>query len=526
MANPFSALFVLTIIATAGAVTFSPSSAPPAHNPVAHRIVPFPLGNSRNMTTTATSSNSTQSSTTIGNGSTSSVSTTISSSSVTVPAVVELNSSDGSTVCPAYLSGPGVASVVWDASSSTCTVLAEPNVGPTVCIANSTGGCSGAAVEKLVIDSGVTVSLTSSNGPFGVVLCVYSTLENYGTIEGGSICDYGTIINYGTIDLPVASYFEALPYNGFGVVDNAKEGLIVNNYNFIDAGTVVNNGTIHNKGEFGNDNQYNSVFVNNGVFVGSAPCFSYDGCVTWFGLYNVTSSGTTIDQSAGTGVSLTITGASGTNVAVFSQNQTTAAPQGLGSLNVSSAIFFDVMINGISTGTASVCITNGRVTSAMAGGMQYWNGTGWGFAANQNESSVTVVHPPGPNQTATITQTSNRLCGDVPVAALNGTPLGLGSTSSSRQTVSTTSSSSVPPLSSSSIATHATSTPTPTTQGVSSVSTTQSVSSASTTRGESSPTGSWAVLLADQLYIGTGVVVLIVVLALAIVLKRRGHSPT
>ncbi len=351
----------------------------------------------------------------------------------------EISPSNGSATCPAYFTGPGVANTSWNATTSTCTVTARVNVGPTVCIGSTPGGCVGNATDDLVVDAGVKVVLLGAGGGQVAQLCVYSTLENHGTIDGASYCDYGTIINYGTIKIPIGNYFMTLPDNGFGILDNRQGGQIINDYNFIDAGKVVNNGTIYNHGQFGNDNQYHGTFANLGTFVGSAPCFSFAGCRTWVGLYdNVTSSGTVINQ-LGNGVLLTITGATGTNVVVISQNQTNAAPMGLGSLNISSALFYDVMINGISTGTARLCIANAHVSESMDGGMQYWNGTAWAFAGSQAVNPVQLNTSTLVNATTT-TSTSQTfmVCGDIPVVDLVGTPIGTGTPlSASQQTIST-----------------------------------------------------------------------------------------
>ncbi|MBI3859250.1 MAG: hypothetical protein HY296_03280 [Thaumarchaeota archaeon] len=414
---------------------------------------------------------------------------------------LELSTSNGSTNCQAYLSGPGVNGTAWDATSSTCTVVPQANFGPTVCIASTSGGCSGFAIDELVIDAGVTVVMQSQGNANAAVLCVYSTLVNNGTLKGGSICDYGTIINYGVIVIPVGSYFMTLPYNGLGVFENREGGEVVNNYNFVDAGTVVNEGTIFNRGQFGNDNQYNGTFTNSGTFIGSAPCFSYDGCHTWVGIYNISSSGTTVDQTVGTGVSVTITGASGTNVAVISQNQTTAAPSGLGALNVSSAIFYDLMINGISTGTARVCISSPRVTQGMAGGMQYWNGTIWVFAADQAISQFTRTNTYPPNGTLSASISSVIvLCGDVPVSALTGTPLGAGTPSETPQPTTTFHSETTAPNSGRS--SESSGPPTATSEGLSTT----------------VPATAWT---GNPAYLGVGVALVIAGLASMVILRRR-----
>lgn len=342
--------------------------------------------------------------------------------------VVELSASDGSRVCPTYLTGPGVSSTEWNATTSTCTVIAQPNITPTLCIA-AASPCAGAAIDEFIIDSGVTLVMQRQAGASTLsLLCVYSTLENYGMVEGGSICDYGTITNYGKIGVPVGNFFQTLPFNGKGIFDNMVGGVFVNNYTLSDWGTIVNYGTIYNRGQFGDDNQYyHETFTNNGTFIGSAPCFALQECRTSFGVYNITSSGTTIDDTIGTGIAVTVTEATGTNVAVVTQNQTIASPVGLGALNVSSPIFYDVMISGISEGTARICVTNSYVTPSMAGGMQYWNGTSWVSASNQtvDTSSFSL------NQTVSGSSSLLSLCGDVPVVALSGTPIGAGIPTSS-----------------------------------------------------------------------------------------------
>jgi hypothetical protein len=355
-----------------------------------------------------------------------------------------------------------------------------------VCISSSPGGCTGNATDELVVDSGVTVVMEGQSQLRQALLCVYSTLVNYGLIEGGSFCDYGTVINYGRITVPKGGFFETLPFNGQGILDNRNGGEIVNDYNFVDAGTIINNGTIYNNGQFGNDNQYRGNFTNVGTFVGSAPCFGYNGCITWIGTYNITSSGTAIYQFNG-GLIVNFTGASGTNVAVISQNQTTSAPFGLGSISVASAVYYDVMVNGLSNGTARICVANGHVDRSMKGGMEYWNGSSWAFAQSQTLSESVRTMTTDANQSMTTSPSlAFILCGDIPVASLSGTPLGTGTPTTVY---------------------HSTSTRT---------------SMEGSTATESPAEGGGGSTLNSTLYVGTGVV-LIVALAL-MVMRRRSIS--
>jgi parallel beta-helix repeat protein len=119
----------------------------------------------------------------------------------------------------------------------------------------------------------------------------------------------------------------------------------------------------------------------------------------------------TINQPT-TGADVTINGstaANGTNVTLTSQVWGTTQPPGTGSVTLSSAFFFDVQITGITTGTADVCITNATIKSAEV--MQYWYGEAW-----VNATQITWIKGTG----------EVTVCGDIPVSALNGTPIVVG----------------------------------------------------------------------------------------------------
>ena len=337
--------------------------------------------------------------------------------------------------------------MAWNATTSTCTSIANPDVGPTVCISSSGGGCAEAAADEFIVDAGVTVVVKVAGNQWVqlAAFCIYANLVNYGTIQAGSFCDYGTVTNYGTILIPRGSSFTTQSDNGYGILLNEKGGTVINDYEVVDGSNVTNHGTFYNRGIFDNSITngagvfYHGVFENDGAFVGSAPCFTYEGCHTWVGTYNI-SSGTLINMFLN-GVILSITGASGTGVTVASENQTTNAPLGLGSLNISSVSYYDVLVSGLSEGTAHLCITNNRVTQSMVGGMQYWGGNHWAFAQNQNVSKVPASLRPPPNASATTTTTMtsiNMLCGDIPVTDLNGTPIGAGTPMSVPKQTATT----------------------------------------------------------------------------------------
>jgi len=70
------------------------------------------------------------------------------------------------------------------------------------------------------------------------------------------------------------------------------------------------------------------------------------------------------------------------------------------------ALFYDVQVNGVTTGTATVCITNPAVSIWTT--IEYWDGStsSWVYASNRTVSG-------------------SQVCGDVPVTALRGTPIAL-----------------------------------------------------------------------------------------------------
>jgi hypothetical protein len=125
--------------------------------------------------------------------------------------------------------------------------------------------------------------------------------------------------------------------------------------------------------------------------------------------------GVGVDQISSTGVSVAITGSTasdGTPVTVATANEGAAQPPGTGQVSLESAGFYDVNVQGISDGTALVCISSSTVFSQTKG-MQYWSSVGagsWIAALN-----ITVT-----------TGTPNTICGDIPVAALKGTPIAIG----------------------------------------------------------------------------------------------------
>jgi YVTN family beta-propeller protein len=122
----------------------------------------------------------------------------------------------------------------------------------------------------------------------------------------------------------------------------------------------------------------------------------------------LTNGGFTANQVSATGISVTITGSTASNgTPVGVSTQTLNAPNsGIPAPNLSSPSYYDVLVTGISSGNAQVCISFSSATSTT---MQYWEGTSWTSA-----SSITV--------------SGGKVCGTIPVSALTGTNIVLGNT--------------------------------------------------------------------------------------------------
>lgn len=130
---------------------------------------------------------------------------------------------------------------------------------------------------------------------------------------------------------------------------------------------------------------------------------------------NVTASKTTsvtvsggsasVDDTSTTGVSVSITGASGVS-SVSVTTQTLSAPSSGESSYSSSGVYLDVNValpSGVtapSGATVQVCFTDSSVTSSST--LHYWTGSSWA-----NVSPVTV--------------TGTQICGNVSLSALTGT---------------------------------------------------------------------------------------------------------
>jgi hypothetical protein len=117
-----------------------------------------------------------------------------------------------------------------------------------------------------------------------------------------------------------------------------------------------------------------------------------------------------VDQTATTGVSVSISGSSasdGTPVSITSTDYGSANP-GVGAVSLGYAVYYDVRVQGISDGMATITFTG--ISNQML--MLYWNGAQWVLASD-------------------ITSLGDTITGTIPVSALTGTPIAVGTLKSS-----------------------------------------------------------------------------------------------
>ena len=122
--------------------------------------------------------------------------------------------------------------------------------------------------------------------------------------------------------------------------------------------------------------------------------------------------GSASTNDTSTGVDVQISGSSatdGTDVTIAS-SKLVGQPSGTGTINLGKkgSSFYDVQVSSSqslgSGAQATICITGSSVTRHM----EYWNGTSWLDASN-------------------VSVNGNTVCGTIPVSALSGTPIVIGS---------------------------------------------------------------------------------------------------
>ncbi|MDE1838734.1 MAG: hypothetical protein KGH87_02325, partial [Thaumarchaeota archaeon] len=121
------------------------------------------------------------------------------------------------------------------------------------------------------------------------------------------------------------------------------------------------------------------------------------------------SGGASADQTGTTGIKVTISGSSagdGTPTTIITSDLISPFA-GVGTSGLPNPKYFDVHVSGIADGTANICIT---VASGTPTTMQYWSG-----ASYTSASSITV--------------TGSTICGNIPVSALTGTNVAVGTLS-------------------------------------------------------------------------------------------------
>ena len=119
-------------------------------------------------------------------------------------------------------------------------------------------------------------------------------------------------------------------------------------------------------------------------------------------------------DATGTGITVSIMSTTGTGPVTITASDLGAVPSVGPDPNVAGggAAYYDVHIAGIGDGTAYVCIASASNTL-----MDYWDGSGWTSVSGLTISTNTIG--------------GRTVCGDISVAALDGTPIVTGSPSGS-----------------------------------------------------------------------------------------------
>ena len=148
---------------------------------------------------------------------------------------------------------------------------------------------------------------------------------------------------------------------------------------------------------------------NNGGSAGSTILANFQNSIASSissGMTNV--SGAACVDQARTGVDTCVSGSSGDANFQVESSDLSSQPSGTPTLSLSNGQYFDVEISGLSGGTANICIT-GNVASTTQ--FEYYSGESWIAATT---TSLTVGNP-------------GQICANIPVSALVGTPIALGS---------------------------------------------------------------------------------------------------
>ncbi|MCL4518178.1 MAG: hypothetical protein M1587_03175, partial [Thaumarchaeota archaeon] len=207
------------------------------------------------------------------------------------------------------------------------------------------------------------------------------------------------------------------------------------------------------------------------TYAGDTSYAGAEGAATLLTVKNGTA---LVDQNETTGLAVGLSGVTGSFANVTS-NADPTQPNGTGTAPFATAEYFDLKVDGVTGGSATVCYTGPEVNASTL--VDYYFGNGWNAASN-------VKAVAGVN-----------VCGSIPVPALSGTPIAIGGANvpvSSNSTTQTT------PLSTTKVVT---------TLPGSSISKSRSVTTTTSINIVTSPTG-LGIIAAIVVAIGGGVIVL------------------
>ncbi len=294
------------------------------------------------------------------------------------------------------------------------------------------------------------------------------TITNSGLIQNnGSLTTSGVVTSTGTISNAGALDNSGTLTTSGSLVDES-EGALTNSGTITSSGQITNDGAmidasgggINNRGQFTNSgylyacNSEDVSWTGSGVQVACTEAQAAQAVVA--------SSSVPVQALTSVDVSVSLSGTTGETV-LISAAQEPSQPAGtptvpLNDIGGTPLKFYDLSVFGASGGTAYVCVSLAAVDSLTT--IEYYSSGAWAMASG-------VVASPG-----------DKVCGNILVDDLGGTPLVLGDAAS--MTTSYTSSST------SSTSTHRTTTHVQTTTSVQTTSSTMSSSSASNSTVSSS----------------------------------------
>jgi hypothetical protein len=299
---------------------------------------------------------------------------------------------DGAQTGSTYTFSPSASTTVYvlvtDSASPPVTVQSSNTASIRV---NAALAAPRVAVSASTVDQGQTSSLTSSAVTTGTTPYTYQWFEKAPGASSYSVINVASASSYSF----VTSTSTATGTWGFILQVTDSTGAAVNST----AATVTVNAPLPTQAPTPTPTPTLTPIP--------SPVSSTTSTAT------VSNNSATVDQSATTGVIVTVSGSllpDGTQINVTSTDYGSSQPSGTGAVSLSRAVYYDISVTS-SSGTLSsnvsvaASISNPSFTSASV--IEYWNGNSWVLVA------TTFTSP-------------DIVSGTIPASALTGTPIVVG----------------------------------------------------------------------------------------------------